>query len=232
MDIRERVATAALEAFEQYGIRFTMDDLARRLRMSKRTIYEQIGTKEDVVALVINVSFAGLKAQERAIMDDPGLDVLTKLKRVLSVGPAKADLADPAVISQVREVYPAMYDLIVHHLSTGWEDTLALIDQATREGLIRPVRPLVLREILLATTEQMLRDDFLATAGLTHEQALAEVVDIVFHGLQAPVGVRTRGEGRGAAGEPVRGDQAGVVRSALPVARPASSGARAGTPVG
>lgn len=184
MDNRERVAAAALEAFEHHGIRFTMDDLARRLRMSKRTIYEQVGTKEDVVALVINQTFATIKAQERAIIGDPDLDVLTKLKRVLTVVPARADLADPEIINQVREVYPAMYDLIVHHLSTGWEDTFALIDEATRAGLIRPVRPLVLREILLATTEQMLRDDFLASAGLTHEEALAEVVDIVFRGLE------------------------------------------------
>lgn len=184
MDNRERVAAAALEAFEQHGIRFTMDDLARRLRMSKRTIYEQVGTKEDVIALVINEAFASIKEQERAILADPDLDVLTKLKRVLTVMPARADLADPTVIVQVRDAYPAMYDLIVKHLSGGWDAALGLIDEATRAGLIRAVRPLVLREILLATMEQMLRDDFLHTAGLTHEEALSEVVDIVFRGLE------------------------------------------------
>lgn len=184
MDYRQRVTAAALEAFEEHGIRFTMDDLARRLRMSKRTIYERVGTKEDVIALVVNETFAGIKAQEKAIIADPQLDVLAKLKRVLTVVPSRSDLTDPAVITQVREAYPAMYDLIVHHLSIGWDDTADLIEQATREGRIRPVRTLVLREILLATVEQMLRDDFLATAGLTHEEALSEVVDIVFHGLE------------------------------------------------
>lgn len=184
MDYRDKVAAAALDAFEQHGIRFTMDDLARRLRMSKRTIYEQVGTKEDVIALVINQAFASIKQQEEAIVADPALDVLTKLKRVITAMPARADLADPAVIVQVREAYPAMYDLIVKHLSGGWDTAQGLIDEATRAGLLRPVRPLVLREILLATMEQMLRDDFLHTAGLTHEEALTEVVDIVFRGLE------------------------------------------------
>jgi AcrR family transcriptional regulator len=219
MSIRERVATAALEAFGHHGIRFTMDDLARRLRMSKRTIYEQVGTKEDVVALVINETFAGRKAQERAILGDPGLDVLTKLRLVLTLAPARADLADPVVITQVREAYPAMYDLIVHHLATGWEDTLALIDRATREGLIRPVRPLVLREILLATTEQMLRDDFLATAGLTHEEALAEVVDIVFRGLET-AGPRQPEAGEGVAEHTEAGHRGGRAAGAVAGTRP------------
>lgn len=186
MDNRERVTAAALEEFEQHGIRFTMDDLARHLRMSKRTIYEQVGTKEDVVAMVINAAFASIKEQEAEIIADPGLDSLTKLKRVLTVQPVRSDLANPSAIAELREIYPAMYDLIVKHLSTGWEATLALLDQATREGLIRPVNPLILREILLAAMEQMLRNDFLATAGMTHEEALVEVVDIVFRGLETP----------------------------------------------
>lgn len=183
MELRERVTTAALAAFEEHGIRFTMDDLARRLRMSKRTIYEQVGTKEDVIAMVINEAFASIKAQEREIIADPALDAVTKLKRVITVMPSRPELVDPRAIGQIREVYPAMYDLIVQHLSTGWENTLGLIDQATRAGQIRDVNPLVLREILLASIEQMLRDDFLQTVGLTHEEALAQVVDIVFSGL-------------------------------------------------
>ena len=184
MDNRERVTAAALEEFEKHGIRFTMDDLARHLRMSKRTIYEQVGTKEDVIAMVINAAFASIKEREASIIANPDLDPLTKLKQVLVVQPARADLANPGAIAELREVYPAMYDLIVEHLSTGWEATLALLDEATRQGLLRPVNPLILREILLAAMEQMLRDDFLTSAGMTHEEALIEVVDIVFRGLE------------------------------------------------
>ncbi len=184
MDNRERVTAAALEEFDKHGIRFTMDDLARHLRMSKRTIYEQVGTKEDVIAMVINAAFASIKEREAAIIANPDLDPLTKLKQVLVVQPARADLANPTAIAELREVYPAMYDLIVEHLSTGWEATLALLDEATRQGLLRPVNPLILREILLAAMEQMLRDDFLTSAGMTHEEALIEVVDIVFRGLE------------------------------------------------
>lgn len=184
MDLKDRVLNAAAESFEEHGVRFTMDDLARRLAMSKRTIYEQVGKKEDVIAMVINETFANIEAQERAILDDPSLDVLTKLKRILTVEPSRAEFVNPDLVAQLHDSYPAMYELIVEHLSAGWDDTLSLVEEATRQGLLRPVRPLLLREILLAVTEQMLRDDFLASAGLTHAEALAEVVDIVFRGLE------------------------------------------------
>lgn len=186
MDLRERVTVAAIELFEEQGIRFTMDELARRLRMSKRTIYEQVGTKEAIIERVINEAFASIKAREAQIIADPELDVVTKLKLVLTVMPIRTELVDPGAIGQLREAYPAMYDLIVHHLSNGWEATLALFEEARDAGRLRPVHPLILREILLASMEHMLRDDVLRATGLTHEQALAEIVDVVFRGLEAP----------------------------------------------
>jgi AcrR family transcriptional regulator len=184
MDLNERVTSAAIGLFEDRGIRFTMDELARRLRMSKRTIYEQVGTKEEILEHVINEAFASIKAREAAIIADPDLDVVSKLRQVLTAMPVRTDLVNPAAIAQVREAYPAKYDLIVEHLSTGWEATLELYAEAVRQGRLRPVNPLVLREVLLAAMEHLLRDDTLRTTGVTHEQALAEIVDLVFTGLE------------------------------------------------
>lgn len=186
MTLQERVTATAIELFEDQGIRFTMDELARRLRMSKRTIYEQVGTKEEILERVINDAFASIKAREAEIIADPDLDVVTKLRQVLVVMPVRTDLVDPAAIAQVREAYPDKYDLIVHHLSTGWEDTLALYEEAVGAGALRAVNPLVLREVLLAAMEHMLRDDTLRATGMSHEEALAEVVDLVFTGLETP----------------------------------------------
>lgn len=184
MDLRARVTNAAIELFQENGVRFTMDELARRLRMSKRTLYEQVGTKEEIIEYVIKEAFASIKAAEAEIIADPDLDVLTKLKRVLTVTPTRKELVDPAAIADLREAYPAMYDLIVHNLSTGWEATLELYDQARVEGRVRDVHPALFREVLLATMQRMLDDDLLAVTGLSHEDALAEVVDVVFRGLE------------------------------------------------
>ena len=39
MEVREAVLEAAIKAFNQKGLKFTMDDIAKELSMSKKTIY-------------------------------------------------------------------------------------------------------------------------------------------------------------------------------------------------
>ena len=183
-DLRDRVVEAAVGLYSERGIRFTMDDLARRLRMSKRTIYEQVGTKEEVLAIVIDDAFANITARENRIIADPELDVVAKLKKLLTVMSDRAEIADPSMIRLAREAYPAVYDRIVYHLRTGWEQTLGLVEESVDQGRLRAVRATVLREILLGALDGLLREDVIAETGLTPEQALAEVVDIVFAGLE------------------------------------------------
>ena len=42
----EEIVKAAIAEFDENGIRFTMDDLSKRMRISKRTLYSHIETKE------------------------------------------------------------------------------------------------------------------------------------------------------------------------------------------
>src|SRR6185437_13741587 len=54
MNVQEQILKAAQELFFQYGIKnVTMDDIARHLSMSKRTIYENFPTKDDIVGTLL-----------------------------------------------------------------------------------------------------------------------------------------------------------------------------------
>lgn len=48
-DIRAHVLRVALEELNQCGPAFHMDDLARRLHISKRTLYENFSSKQEIV---------------------------------------------------------------------------------------------------------------------------------------------------------------------------------------
>ena len=45
-DIREQILQAAIDELRVHGPNFHMDDLARRLRISKRTLYEHFSSKQ------------------------------------------------------------------------------------------------------------------------------------------------------------------------------------------
>ena len=46
MEIRETILQGSLELFRDRGIQFTMDDLSKRLGISKKTIYTVFRSKE------------------------------------------------------------------------------------------------------------------------------------------------------------------------------------------
>ena len=50
MDLSSRIRGAALVEFAEKGVRFTMDDLSRRLGISKKTLYAQVRDKEGILA--------------------------------------------------------------------------------------------------------------------------------------------------------------------------------------
>ncbi|HET7522352.1 MAG TPA: helix-turn-helix domain-containing protein [Bacillales bacterium] len=47
--IKEKIFAATIEEFSENGIRFTMDDPATRLRINKRTLYQHIASKEELI---------------------------------------------------------------------------------------------------------------------------------------------------------------------------------------
>ena len=48
--MKQEIVKSALNDFTQYGFKtFTMDDLARKLGMSKKTLYEYFPSKNDLV---------------------------------------------------------------------------------------------------------------------------------------------------------------------------------------
>lgn len=52
---RERILTNALDMFNRHGVKaVTMDDIAKELRISKRTLYEHFDNKEDILICCIN----------------------------------------------------------------------------------------------------------------------------------------------------------------------------------
>src|SRR5215210_3105837 len=50
MDARTKILTVAVDTFRQYGFKtITMDDIARKAGISKKTLYQHFSSKPDVV---------------------------------------------------------------------------------------------------------------------------------------------------------------------------------------
>ena len=75
-DLKEKILEAATPMFYQHGIRkVKMDDIAKRLRISKRTVFEIYADKEDLLLEVLQHSDEANR-QKMKRLDVPGTNVI------------------------------------------------------------------------------------------------------------------------------------------------------------
>ena len=57
MELREMILEGTIKAFNRKGLKFTMDDIARELAISKKTIYMVFADKESLFLAMVDYMF-------------------------------------------------------------------------------------------------------------------------------------------------------------------------------
>lgn len=183
MELREMILEGTIKVFNRKGLKFTMDDIARELAISKKTIYMVFADKESLFLAMVDYMFDHIKESEEAVVQDTSLSTKEKIKKILGVMPEGYKEVDFRQLYLLRERYPAIYKRVEERLETGWETSIALIEQGIAEGVIRPVRIPLLKMMLEAALEQFFQRDILLRNQISYQEALTEVVDILVEGI-------------------------------------------------
>ena len=85
--LQKNILDATLRVFDRKGLKFTMDDLAKELSISKKTIYTVYDDKEALFLAMVDYIFDSIKESEQMILTDPTLGTIEKLQRILGVLP-------------------------------------------------------------------------------------------------------------------------------------------------
>ena len=183
MELNQKILEAAIVVFNQKGMKFTMDDLARQLEISKKTIYTVFLNKEELLYGMVDYMFDSIKESERAIVEDESLSLIEKIRSILVVLPAGYRELDFSQLYQLKEKYPRIYQKVEYRLETGWETTIALLEQGIAEGVIRTIRIPIFKMMFEAALEQFFQRDILAMNKISYPEALDEVLGILMDGI-------------------------------------------------
>lgn len=183
MELRETILQGTIKAFNAKGMKFTMDDIASILGMSKKTIYTVFTDKEELFLSMVDYLFDNIKACEQQVMENENMSTLQKIRRILGVMPEGYKEIDFRQLYLLRDKYPKIYAQVEKRLETGWETTIALMEKGMEEGVIRKVRIPIVKMMLEASLEQFFQRDILIQNGITYAEALNEVVDILVDGI-------------------------------------------------
>lgn len=181
--IREAILEGTIRVFNEKGLKFTMDDLARTLGMSKKTIYTVFREKNELFLAMVDYLFDSIKISEQAVVEDTSLSTLEKIQGILGVLPEGYREIDFRQLYSLKDKYPAIYAQVEQRLETGWEMTIELIEQGIKEGVIRPISIPIVKMMLEASLEQFFQRDILVKNEISYADALQEVVDILVQGI-------------------------------------------------
>jgi hypothetical protein len=181
--MKEKILDATIKIFNTKGLKFTMDDIAGELSMSKKTIYTVFRDKDSLFLDMVDYCFDRVKTAQEAIISRPDLSTLEKLRGILAVLPEGYENIDFSKIYTLKTKYPKIYDKVAERIETGWENTYLLINKGIEEGSIRPIHIPIFKTMFESTVERFFQRDVLITSNLTYTQALNEVADIMFDGI-------------------------------------------------
>lgn len=182
-ELKQEIIKKASLLFNQDGLKFTMDDLARELHISKKTIYKIIPDKKSLFNMMVDDIFDSIKEEERNSLEDESSSILEKLRRTLGAMPEEYYNINFQNLNVLKEKYPKIYAHVEQRLETGWEQTIELLEKAMEEGLIRRISIPIFKTMFQATIEQFFQRDVLIENQIPYQEALQEVVSIMIDGI-------------------------------------------------
>ena len=181
--LRKQIMEGTLQSFNYKGLKFTMDDVAHILGISKKTIYTVFPNKKKMFFDLVDYLFDEIKEEEEKVMNDDSLSTVEKIRKILGVLPNSYKELDLRQLYVLKDNYPDVYEKVEHRLESGWENTIALLEQGMKEGTVRPIKIPILKMMLEASLEQFFRRDILVQNKITYQEGLDEVVEILVDGI-------------------------------------------------
>ena len=109
----DKILEATIKVFNQKGLKFTMDDIAAELGMSKKTIYATFRDKESMFLGMVDYCFDRIKIQKQVVLEDETLSTVEKIRKVLGVMPEGYKEIDIGKLYVLKDKYQKIYLQVV-----------------------------------------------------------------------------------------------------------------------
>ena len=190
---RERIIEQAAKMFAEQGIKsIRMDDIARALAVSKRTLYEMFEDKEELLYLSIRFMQSRRMSKMEAKLKE-NTESLAYLFESLEMMMGNSDL-HRRISNNLRKFYPATFERVRKESEESSGKVLySLIEHYIDCGLIVPTVDIRLSvTILYYTTTTLITsaDNMSLPEGVTLQDALAYTIINFFRGIATLKGVQ------------------------------------------
>ncbi|MER2090329.1 MAG: TetR/AcrR family transcriptional regulator [Sporosarcina sp.] len=180
--MKTRIIHAFIEETRNNGIKFTMDDLSRRLGISKRTLYEHFSSKVDILDSIIDLTLNEFDEQTRLIIDNPDLTLTEKIRKAIVVIPKYNEFYDLRILEQLKRSYPAQWERVNRELNQ-WDDLKGLLEEGICTGVVKETNIDLLMKLIIGASNATLDRQFFLEHSISLTEAHESIVDVLLTGF-------------------------------------------------
>ncbi len=183
--LSEQIIRKAGILFNKYGIKsITMDDLSHEMGISKKTLYEYVKDKRDLVSKVIAFE---LKEKEKAFSQILKKE-LNAIEEILEVNQLVLQLIkeyNPVKHRDLKKYYPDIYEKIRKDQRTRmFQSMVRNIRKGKEQGLYRKdVDEEIIAKLYISRAEYPLEGDFLTPEEFTSHRFITQTFIYHIHGI-------------------------------------------------
>lgn len=139
INIKEKIQKGAEDLFMRYGVRsISMDDIARHLAVSKKTLYQHFADKEDIVTMTCKAHLDRNALEFQSVRNTAknALEELAQLSVCL-----KRNMQDmnPSLLFDLQKYHPKAWSVWLNHKNKFIRESVVRnLKQGIEEGYFRP----------------------------------------------------------------------------------------------
>lgn len=183
--MKERILAEAERLFWKYGVRsVTMEEIARQLGISKKTIYQHFADKEEILYQVIQDKI-GRDRSEMECMVTETANPVEELLSVLHMMQKNADKVSPNLLIDIKRYYPQAFGLFRQHKEGQiMRSILENIQKGIGQGIYRSdINPAILARLRVEQIELAFNSDLFPAEQYSMHDIQAELIHHFVRGM-------------------------------------------------
>jgi AcrR family transcriptional regulator len=179
---RTRILQAADELFNTRGYKsVTIRDLAEKLGMSKKTIYQYFSGKEEIATAVIETVMG--RIAEKFDRLKPGPDPIAELRSTLEQVKAEVVRMNPLFLEDIQKFLPDVWQRVREFRAQKIMQIEYSIRAAQQLGIATEVNARLATVIFLETIQSLIRPESLSRHGFSANEAMDALINIFIAGI-------------------------------------------------
>lgn len=190
--MKQQLIKKAENLFLRYGIRsVSMDDIARELGVSKKTLYLHIENKTDLVEQVFDGRF-GEEKEVLEYLEQQDYSAIEGLMRFVKYMIDRLRIMSPSFRYDLEKYYPSVYNKMTNcHASFFLDHMITNIIKGKEEGLYRTdVDEQVVARFFMVMGDAMGHDELFPIKDYPLGELVAKLFEYHLYGVVSPKGLK------------------------------------------